>query len=597
MTSSGDTTGVESEPMEVDCSIMQPTDETEDKYTEPVVLSDAAKFSCAALCALSLNHLFNNEWDETFNRQCIQRVVTYLQLPQQVLQTMYELMKADFCQGCDAYIALIKAEANLCSILHSLVALAVNQGFILGEYDARWRVLIQYMSRQMQVDIELVETFENDIAEKLSLQHEHQLTLEEEQGAKSRRIRTLAKRYAWISLATIGGGALVGVTGGLAAPFIGAGLGSLIGGSAAMALGSTTGIAVVGSLFGAAGAGLTGFKMHKRVGDIEQFEIKEFKSPTGGYSKPLHISIAIHGWLSDETDESFIKPWTGLEHSKEQYYLCYESRYLVELGKAMEYIYSFAVSMATQEALKYTILSGIISAIAWPSSLLALSSVIDNPWGVCCRRAVQVGKQLAEILLTKTHGNRPVTLIGYSLGARVIFYCLREMSTRNCCEGIIQDVVLIGAPCSGNRQEWSKFTKVVAGRIVNGYSRSDWLLKFLYRTLSMPSGGVAGLQKIPLEDRRMCNVDLTDIVLGHSEYPQKMTQILDKVGIKTIKAHMRRSQTQPYVQVLTENLRQTKSEECLSTFVPTPSPSQHFTTSTSSLDSLHITSFASDPDK
>lgn len=57
-------------------------------------------------------------------------------------------------------------------------------------------------------------------------------------------------------------------------------------------------------------------------------------------------------------DESFIKPWLGLEHSKEQYYLRYESNYLVELGKAMDYIVSFAVSMATQEALKYTILSG-----------------------------------------------------------------------------------------------------------------------------------------------------------------------------------------------------------------------------------------------
>lgn len=81
---------------------------------------------------------------------------------------------------------------------------------------------------------------------------------EEDADAKKRRKRTLAKRYALIGLATIGGGALIGVTGGLAAPFIGAGIGSVIGGSAAMALGSSTGIAVVGSLFGAAGAGLSG---------------------------------------------------------------------------------------------------------------------------------------------------------------------------------------------------------------------------------------------------------------------------------------------------------------------------------------------------
>lgn len=70
-------------------------------------------------------------------------------------------------------------------------------------------------------------------------------------------------------------------------------------------------------------------------------------------------------------------------------------------------------------------LTGIISAITWPTSLLTLASVIDNPWGVCCRRSAQVGKQLAEVLIQRQHGKRPVTLIGFSLGARVIYYCLQ----------------------------------------------------------------------------------------------------------------------------------------------------------------------------
>ena len=68
---------------------------------------------------------------------------------------------------------------------------------------------------------------------------------------------------------------------------------------------------------------------------------------------------------------------------------------------------------------------GLINAIAWPSSLITLASVIDNPWGVCCRRSAEVGKQLAEVLLSREQGQRPVTLIGFSLGARVIYYCLR----------------------------------------------------------------------------------------------------------------------------------------------------------------------------
>lgn len=50
----------------------------------------------------------------------------------------------------------------------------------------------------------------------------------------------------------------LGLTGGLAAPFMAAGAGAIIGGAGAAALGSATGIAVIGSLFGVAGAGLTG---------------------------------------------------------------------------------------------------------------------------------------------------------------------------------------------------------------------------------------------------------------------------------------------------------------------------------------------------
>nr|CAD7207320.1 unnamed protein product [Timema douglasi] len=179
--------------------------------------------------------------------------------------------------------------------------------------------------------------------------------------------------------------------------------------------------------------------MKKRVGEIEEFAfgyltISSSESDGTVLTSPnkhavtaqqLHITIAISGWLSDESEDNFTKPWKSLYSSREQYYLRYESVYLLELGKAMETILSFAVTMAAQEALKYTILSGIISAIAWPSSLITLASVIDNPWGVCCRRSAEVGKQLAEVLLSREQGQRPVTLIGFSLGARVIYYCLR----------------------------------------------------------------------------------------------------------------------------------------------------------------------------
>lgn len=51
---------------------------------------------------------------------------------------------------------------------------------------------------------------------------------------------------------------LAGVTGGLAAPLVAAGAATIIGTAGAAALGSAAGIAIMTSLFGAAGAGLTG---------------------------------------------------------------------------------------------------------------------------------------------------------------------------------------------------------------------------------------------------------------------------------------------------------------------------------------------------
>ena len=53
----------------------------------------------------------------------------------------------------------------------------------------------------------------------------------------------------------------------------------------------------------------------------------------------------------------FKHTWLGLANSQEQYVLKYESKYLRELGKSLDYVLSFAVSTAAQELLKYTVLS------------------------------------------------------------------------------------------------------------------------------------------------------------------------------------------------------------------------------------------------
>lgn len=122
-----------------------------------------------------------------------------------------------------------------------------------------------------------------------------------------------------------------------------------------------------------------------------------------------------------------------------------------------------------------------------------------------------MGKYLADILLSRQQGQRPVSLIGFSLGARVIFFCLEEMVSRKDSEGIIENVVLLGAPVSASTDRWAKILPIISGKIINGYCRDDWLLKFMYRT-STATMRIAGLQAIPVENKKLENKDLTHLV-------------------------------------------------------------------------------------
>jgi hypothetical protein len=48
-------------------------------------LTDAGKYCYAVICALSLNELFNTEWDMPYSKKCSIELVQRLDLPQQVI--------------------------------------------------------------------------------------------------------------------------------------------------------------------------------------------------------------------------------------------------------------------------------------------------------------------------------------------------------------------------------------------------------------------------------------------------------------------------------------------------------------------------------
>ncbi|XP_065594205.1 transmembrane and coiled-coil domain-containing protein 4 [Cyrtonyx montezumae] len=489
-------------------------------------LGEPGRFTYAALCGVSLAWLFPEEEQSSFRTWFIEGLVKWLDLPDAVLPAMTAFASGLGGEGTETFAQLLLKDPtvkdNPVVITQDLLSFSLRDGY----YDARVRVLICHISWLLRIPLEELEALEESLLESLKEQTEEESETAEVSRKKKERRRKL-KRYLLIGLATVGGGTVIGLTGGLAAPLVAAGAATVIGSAGAAALASTAGIAVMASLFGAAGAGLTGYKMKKRVGAIEEFE---FLPLTEG--RQLHITIAITGWLCAGKYGSFTAPWSSMLQSSEQYCLAWESKYLMELGSALDTLVNGFVNMMAQEALKFTVLSGIVTALTWPTSLLTVANVIDNPWGVCLHRSAEVGKHLAHILLSRQQGKRPVTLIGFSLGARVIYFCLQEMAQEKDSQGIIEDVVLLGAPVEGEAKSWKAITKVVSGRIINGYCRGDWLLGFVYRTSSVQLN-VAGLQPVKLDDRRMVNMDLSSVVSGHLDYMKQMDTILKAVGIKT----------------------------------------------------------------
>lgn len=143
-------------------------------------------------------------------------------------------------------------------------------------------------------------------------------------------------------------------------------------------------------------------------------------------------------------------------------------------------------------------------------------------------RAEKAGAVLADaIMRQKFQGDRPVSLIGYSLGARAIYTCLMVLAERRQF-GIIDSVIMMGTPAPSESRVWLTLKSVVCGRLINVYSEQDYILGFLYRT-SNTHFGVAGLQEIQGADG-VENYRVRSLPRGHLSYQSQVGVVLKNVG-------------------------------------------------------------------
>ncbi|KAF9767246.1 hypothetical protein IL306_000208 [Fusarium sp. DS 682] len=135
-----------------------------------------------------------------------------------------------------------------------------------GKYSAHTRALALYLASSLEIPQTFITKEEMEIAKTLlessKDQDKQQEVMSAEAEASKRREENKFSRFWKVGLASVAGAAVIGVTGGLAAPLVAGAVGSILGGVGLGGVASFLGIfwmngALVGALFGAYGGKMT----------------------------------------------------------------------------------------------------------------------------------------------------------------------------------------------------------------------------------------------------------------------------------------------------------------------------------------------------
>lgn len=135
-----------------------------------------------------------------------------------------------------------------------------------GKYSAHSRTMILHLASALEIPQTFVNKEEAEIAHSLmessTADKDKKETMSAEAEAEKRRQQNKFSRFWKVGLASVAGAAVIGVTGGLAAPLVAGAIGSIMGGVGLGGVASFLGIfwmngALVGALFGAYGAKMT----------------------------------------------------------------------------------------------------------------------------------------------------------------------------------------------------------------------------------------------------------------------------------------------------------------------------------------------------
>eukprot|EP01102_Stenamoeba_stenopodia_P014646 TRINITY_DN4886_c0_g1_i1.p1 TRINITY_DN4886_c0_g1~~TRINITY_DN4886_c0_g1_i1.p1 ORF type:complete len:1104 (-),score=311.66 TRINITY_DN4886_c0_g1_i1:78-3389(-) len=470
------------------------------------------------------------------------------QTPQAVVKTLSKQPAGSFGSVLEVekkYRKQYISEEKLSAILLKIVLDNLRDEL----YDARVRYALKIATRAVGYDEDFLCTHGEALAE--AVINPGASTIQASSNASS------SNRIFKVVALTVAGTVLIGATGGLLTPVVGGALAGMGLSSAVATVIAATGLkgaALVSIVFGVTGGAITAEKARRQTAGITDFVLEKTDS-TG-----MHVTVGIMGWLEQKHGNK--AHWEdvllngGLTHPGSLYILMWETEACLKLGISLKEF------MERIEQVTHSF-NGKPAKSIYEATLKVLTiytAPLLTEWNNIMNQSKKVGYVLAQELVSGCFGARPITLIGASAGARVVYYCLKKLWVMNQQSqadsttkekrdifSLVENVILIGCPISAptenksfmsnesgkSMSSWITFRSLVAGRFVNCYNPTDMLFDCLFGS-SSPLAGTSPIHLPPeLSDKPIENLDISDIAPLHIDYNKKdvIQTILARVKI------------------------------------------------------------------
>lgn len=183
----------------------------------------------------------------------------------------------------------------LCDLFLTLIADSV--------YDSRSRALLEKVGANLDVTWLDICRFEKRVTDALEMQQAAEKeNWNEDEHKENRRKLALKKRYMMMGLATVGGGLVIGLSAGLLAPVIGAGLAA---GFTTIGVAGTSGFlagaggaAIITSSAAASGGIIAVRAANRRTGAVKTFEYRPLHN-----NKRVNLIVTVSGWMTGKVDD------------------------------------------------------------------------------------------------------------------------------------------------------------------------------------------------------------------------------------------------------------------------------------------------------